>query len=56
VTAPLTAALVRSLDAAELRRALAAAIDALADELQRGDPRLADRLRPTLQRLAAGSA
>jgi hypothetical protein len=56
VTAPLTAALVRSLDVAELQRALAAAVDALVDELRRCDPRLADRLAPTLQRLAAGSA
>jgi hypothetical protein len=49
VTDPLAATLVRSLDEAELRRALAAAVDALAAELERSDPRLAARLRPTLE-------
>jgi hypothetical protein len=56
VTAPLVGALVRELDAAELQRALAVAVDALTGELERSDPRLADRLRPTLRRLVTDSA
>jgi hypothetical protein len=48
VTAPLEAALVSSLDEAELRRALAAAGTALADELNRTDAELGARLRPLL--------
>jgi hypothetical protein len=44
--------LVRSLDRAELRRALAAAAGALADELDRTDATLATRLRPVLAELA----
>ncbi len=45
LTAPLEPTLVRSLDDPELRRALAAAADALAAELERTDPNLASRLR-----------
>jgi hypothetical protein len=48
LTAPLAATLVRSLDEAELRRALDAATTALAAELERTDPALASRLRPML--------
>jgi hypothetical protein len=53
LTAPLHATLVRSLDHAELRRALAAAAAALAAELDRTDPALAGRLRPMLTDLTA---
>ena len=49
VTEPLEATLVRSLDEAELRRALAEAVDALAVEVERTDGELAARLRPTLK-------
>lgn len=49
VTGPLEATLVRSFDDAELGRALAAAVDALALELERTDAELAARLRPTLE-------
>lgn len=52
LTGPLTAALVRSLDEAELRRCLAAATAALAAELDRTDPALAARLNPMLSDLA----
>jgi hypothetical protein len=48
LTAPLAVTLVRSLDEAELRRALDAATTALAAELERTDPALASRLRPML--------
>jgi hypothetical protein len=48
ITEPLEATLVRSLDDGELRRALGTAVDALAEELERTDPELAARLRPTL--------
>ncbi|GIJ73625.1 hypothetical protein [Virgisporangium ochraceum] len=48
VTAPLEATLVRSLDGADLHRALTAAVDALVAEVARADPALADRLRPVL--------
>jgi hypothetical protein len=48
VTGPLAATLVRSLDEAELRRALAAVTAALHAEVARTDPVLADRLRPAL--------
>jgi predicted nucleotidyltransferase len=41
--------LVRSLDELELRRALAAAADALSAELERTDPTLAARLSPMLR-------
>jgi Nucleotidyltransferase domain len=44
--------LVSSLDEAELRRALASAAAALTAELERTDPELAQRLRPTLEELA----
>jgi hypothetical protein len=54
VTAPLEDALVRSIDEAELRRALKAAVTALDAELARFDPDLAARLRPMLSDLAAG--
>jgi hypothetical protein len=52
LTEPLEAALFASLEPAELRRALAAAATALADELDRTDPDLAPRLRPLLRELA----
>lgn len=55
VTGPLAGTLVRTLDEAELRRALAAATAALAAELARTDPALAARLAPTLAE-AGGSA
>lgn len=48
LTSPLEETLVRSLDVAELRRALAAVSAALATELRRTDPQLADRLAPVL--------
>ena len=48
LTAPLEVAFVRSLDEAELRRALAAATAAFADELARHDTALAERLEPLL--------
>ncbi|MGC9670576.1 hypothetical protein ACNTMW_29030 [Planosporangium sp. 12N6] len=53
LTAPLEATLVRSLDEAELRRALAAAATVLATELAYTDPALATRLRPMLAELGA---
>ncbi len=53
ITAPLEATLVRSLDEAELRRALAAGAEALAAELERTDPALAAKLRPMLVELAS---
>lgn len=52
VTAPLEAALVRTLTPAELHRALTAATDALIAELARSDPALAGRLRSVLAQLA----
>jgi hypothetical protein len=52
VTAPLADALVRELTAAELLRALAAAVHAFLAELSRTAPATADALRPTLLRLA----
>jgi hypothetical protein len=55
LTVPLEAALVRSLDEAELRRALAAAVGALAQELERTDADLAARLRPTIDEVRARS-
>ena len=45
-TEPLEPTLVRSLDPAELRRALAATAEAFDRELRHHDPALADRLRP----------
>ena len=49
VVEPLEAGLVRGLDEAELRRALAAAAVALAGELEESDGALANRLRPMLR-------
>jgi hypothetical protein len=51
VTAPLEDTLVRSVEEAELRRALAAATTAYASELQQTDPALARRLGPMLDEL-----
>src|SRR5262249_55326767 len=48
VTAPLTAALVRSLDVLELRRALAVATQCLIRELQERDGQLSTQLLPLL--------
>jgi predicted nucleotidyltransferase len=53
VTAALEDALVRSLDDEELRRALAAAVDAYRDELQRTDPDAASRIGPMLAEFVA---
>jgi len=53
VTGAVEPTLVRSLDEAELRRALTAAAVALTAELERGDAALAARLRPTLEELAS---
>lgn len=53
LTAPLETTLVRSLDAAELRRAISAAGAALAAELDRTDPALGARLRPMLAELSS---
>jgi hypothetical protein len=50
-TAAVTDALVRSLDAAELRRAFVAVTDALVAEIERADPGLAGRLAPPLREL-----
>jgi hypothetical protein len=52
ITKPLEFALVASLDAQELRRALVAGAAALADELDRTDAALGARLRPLLVELA----
>jgi len=51
ITEPIEATLVRSLDEAELRRALGAAAKVLTDELERAEPALALRLQPTLVEL-----
>jgi hypothetical protein len=48
----LEAALVRSLEAAELHRALKAVIECLAAELELADPALASRLNPALREVA----
>ena len=53
LTVPLEAALVASLNQAELRRALGAAVAALAAEIGRTDPVLAVRLNPMLAELSA---
>jgi hypothetical protein len=53
VTRPLADALVRSLDAAELRRALAAATASFIAELEAWDPALCARLMPPLQQFGA---
>jgi predicted nucleotidyltransferase len=52
LTEPLEDALVRSLDEAELRRALAAGAASYAAELERHDPALAAALEPMLDELA----
>jgi len=51
LTGPLEGTLVRSLDEAELRRTLGAAVTALAEELGRSDPALAAKLAPMLRSL-----
>jgi predicted nucleotidyltransferase len=51
LTAPLEPTLVRSVERAELRRALAAASVAYADELERTDAALSTTLRPMLEEL-----
>jgi predicted nucleotidyltransferase len=53
VTEPLEAALVRALDAAELRRALAAATACFMDELELWNHHLCERLKPILQKYGA---
>jgi hypothetical protein len=53
VADPLRDALVRSLEPAELRRALSAAIDALLREIGAHDPTLAGRLHDVLRALVA---
>ncbi len=53
VTGGLEATLVRSLEPTELWRALHSATSALAAELERTDPLLAKRLRPTLRDIGA---
>jgi hypothetical protein len=56
LTAALETTLVRSLDDPELRRALAAAISVMTDELAISDPELATTLRPMLAELSAPDA
>jgi predicted nucleotidyltransferase len=51
LTGPLEATLVRSLDEPELRRALAATVDALAAELEQTDAALAAKVNPMLAEL-----
>ncbi len=51
LTAPLKTTLIRSLAEPELRRALAAVINVMTDELAQSDPALATRLRPMLAEL-----
>lgn len=51
VTGPLEASLVRSLDAAELRRVLGVVVSALGVEVRGADPDLAGRLGPMLTEL-----
>lgn len=53
VTEPVAAALVRSLDETELRRAFRAATDALLAEVRHVDPALADRLTGPLNALTS---
>ena len=53
VTEPLAGALVRSLEEAELRRALAVATECLIRELDASDPGLGTRLMPLLQEAGA---
>lgn len=54
VTEPAQDALVRSLEADELSRALQAAIQALLHELRATDPELADSLAPSLLHASTG--
>lgn len=56
VTGPLAAALVRSLDEPELRRALAAATGGLIGEVEAWDPALCARLKPPLLEFGAPQA
>jgi hypothetical protein len=56
VTEPLIAALVRSLDAGELRRALAAATAGFLGELEAADPALCAQLKPILQEFGMAGA
>ena len=56
LTVPVEATLVLSLEEAEMRRALAAAVAALAAELDRSDAALATRLRPMLREVALEGA
>ena len=53
VSAPIAAALVRSLDAAELRRAFAGVCELLLVEIKAVDADLARRLTPTIRELAS---
>jgi hypothetical protein len=53
VTEPVEGALVRSLDEAELRRALATADAALDQELERSAAEVVAALRPMLEEVAA---
>jgi hypothetical protein len=53
ITTPLAAALVRSLDAAELTRAFRAAVGALLTEIREVEPDLATRLTDPLMQLTA---
>ena len=53
VTAPLSEALVRSLDVPELRRALSAATACFISELEAWDPALCAQLKPILQEAGA---
>ena len=50
----LEAALVRSLEPVELRRALKAVTDCLVDEIEHADPALARRIEPALRELGVG--
>ena len=52
VTHPLEQALVHALEAGELRRAFAVAMDGLVAETRLADPALADRIEPALRELA----
>jgi len=56
LTTPLEATLVRSLEEAELSRALICAVDALAAELERTEAELAVTLNPMLAELAPASS
>jgi hypothetical protein len=54
LAAALETTLVRELTEPELRRALAAAINAVTGELRQADPALAARLQPMLEELSLG--